>query len=146
MNKNKVDDDNNSFSMMDKYISTENRVKDRKQFFEQHICEHKVKSEKPIFSSASSTRTSRTSRTVGLSTMEEDSSGFLFFEEERTDSYSTFDGTSERMSMEGSERMEERETFKSFLSESVDSVESGIDPAELLHLEESLYVEKLQRK
>jgi hypothetical protein len=138
MNKNRVDDGNNSFSMMDKNIFIENRVKDRKLFFEQHISKHKKQSEKSILSSISSTRASHTSRTVGLSTME-DSGGFLFFEEERTDSDSIFDGTSERMSMEGSERMEERETFKSFPSESADSVESDIGPAELLHLEESLY-------
>ncbi|MGK3739120.1 MAG: hypothetical protein ACI90V_005967 [Bacillariaceae sp.] len=142
MNKNKVDDDNNSFSMMDKNIFIENRVKDRKQFFEQHVSIQQKQSEiKSILPSTSSTRsTSRTSRTVGLSAVEEDSSGFLFFEEDRTDSDSIFDGTSERMSMEGSEMMEEEhETFKSLLSGTADSVESDTDPAKLLHLEESLY-------
>ena len=139
MKKNKVEDDNNSFSMMDKNIFIENRVEDRKQLFEQHMSKHKEQSEKSVLSSASSTRTSRTSRTVGLSTMEEDSSGFIFFEEERTDSDSIFDGISERMSMEGSERMEEHLAFKSFLSESADSVGSNICPAELFHLEEPLY-------
>jgi len=43
MKKNKVEDDNNSFSMMDRNIFIENRVEDRKQLFEQHMSKTKNK-------------------------------------------------------------------------------------------------------